>query len=40
MKASKSAFNQLASAKGKMISFKETVKAIQQSLSEKNINRF
>ena len=40
MKASKSAFNQLASAKGKLISFKETVKAIQQSLSEKNINRF
>ena len=40
MKASKSAFNQLASAKGKMIPFKETVKAIQQYLSEKNINRF
>ena len=40
MNASKSAFNQLASAKGKLISFKETVKAIQQSLSEKNINRF
>lgn len=40
MKASKSAFNQLASAEGKLISFKETVKAIQQSLSEKNINRF
>jgi GT2 family glycosyltransferase len=40
MKASKSAFNQLASAKGKLISFKETVKTIQQSLSEKNIKRF
>ena len=40
MKASKLTFNQLASAKGKLISFKKTVKAIQQSLSEKNIKRF